>query len=372
MSSKKDIPFVDLKTQYQSIKKEINQAIFQIINSGQFIKGEYLAKFEKEFAHFSRTKYCVGVASGTDALHLGLRALRLKANDEVIIPANTFIAAPFMTFLVAGKVIFTDINPRTYNIDTAKIEEKITKKTRVIMPVHLYGQPAQMDEILKIAQKYKLVVIEDACQAHGARYKTKPVGSLGLLAAFSFYPSKNLGAYGDAGCITTNSKIIAERIKKLREYGSLSKYIHPEFGFNSRLDSLQAAILRVKLKYLNYWNKRRRNLAKRYNRKISVWLPFIKCPEEAADCWSVYHLYVIRVPKRNQLLSYLKEKDIHCGIHYPKPTHLQEPYKKIGYKKGDFPITEKYAKEIISLPLYPELTEKKQDIIIQAIKDFYK
>lgn len=365
------IPLVDLKKQYRNLDKDFNHILKKIFISGNFIKGEYLERFEKDFAKFIGTKFCLGVASGTEALHLSLLAQNIGKGDEVILPVNTFIATSYAILYAGAKPIFVDADKKTYNIDTKLIERKITKKTKAIIPVHLYGQPAKMDEIMKLAKRYKLFVVEDACQAHGASYKNKNVGTFGNLAAFSFYPSKNLGAFGDGGAITTNSSKLYNVLKRLREYGySTSRYHYNRIGFNSRLDTIQAAILIIKLKYLKEWNLKRQKLANYYNRKLQE-IPLITRPyiERGAD--SVYNLYVIRTAKRDKLMQYLSSKGIKTGIHYPIPLHLQQSLSDLGYRKGDFPIAETMCREILSIPLYPELTTFQQDYIVESIKEFF-
>ncbi|MDO8658532.1 MAG: DegT/DnrJ/EryC1/StrS family aminotransferase [Candidatus Levybacteria bacterium] len=364
------IPLVDLSRLETGLKNQIQEKIKDIVRKGNYILGEELEIFETEFAEYCERKYCVGVASGTDAIFLALVAIGIKNGDEVIAPANTFISTVLPAVHLKAKPVLVDIDPQTYNIDPQKIEEKISSKTRAIISVHLYGQPASMDKILQIAKKYKLRVIEDACQAHGAIYKGKKAGSLSDIACFSFYAGKNLGCFGDGGAIVTNSKKLADKIKTLRNIGQKKKYHHIEKGFNSRLDTIQAAVLSAKLLYLDKWNLKRRRLASEYNRlleKLSVVIPF-----EPEKYISNYHLYVIRVKKRDQLLEYLKSKGIFCGIHYPIPIHLQKSMKELGYKKGDFPITEKYAKEIISLPIFPQLRNEEVAIIAKYIKEFYE
>lgn len=365
------ITLVDLKTQYLTLEKQIDQAIKNILRSSSFIKGEALEKFEHEFAKFVGTKYCVGVNSGTDALHLSLMALSVGKGDEVILPTFTFVATAYAILYVGAQPVFVDIDPLTFNIDIRSIEAKITKRTRAIIPVHLYGQPCRMDKILQLSNKYNLFIIEDACQAHGATFKGKGVGNFGNLAAFSFYPGKNLGAYGDGGAIVTNSSKLFKKAIKLREYGASSKYIFEELGFNSRLDSLQASILNVKLKHQKEWNKSRQELAKNYNRLLSN-VKQITTPYQDKNLSHVYHLYVIQTPKRNELKDYLQKRGIQTGVHYPTALHLQKSLKSLGYKKGDFPIAEKLCKRILSLPIYPELTFKQQDYIVESIKSFFK
>ncbi len=365
------IPFVDLKAQYDSIKDEMDEAIQRVLNTTSFIMGEELIKFEKEFALFCNAKYAIGVANGSDALILALRACGIGEDDEVITVPHTFIATTEAITHVGGKVVFVDIDPKTYIIDVSKIEEKINEKTKAIIPVHLYGQPADMDPIIELAKKYNLKAIEDAAQAHGAEYKGKKVGSIGDVACFSFYPGKNLGAYGDAGMITTNSEEIAKKVKLLRNHGRITKkYEHEIEGYSSRLDNLQAAILRVKLKYLNNWNDSRRNNAKKYNELLNNTAGIIT-PYEADYAKHVYHLYVIRTEERDKLREELKSKGIATGIHYPIPLHLQPAYNYLGHKKGNFPITEKASQEILSLPMFAELTEEQIEEIVEIIKNYY-
>jgi len=365
-----NIPQVDLKAQYKLIKKEINVAILKVLNSTTFILGENVKKFEEEFAKFCNVKYAVGVGNGTDALYLALRACGISRGDEVITQPNTFIATVEAITLNGAKPVFVDINPQTYNIDANKIKKVITKKTKAIIPVHLYGQPVDMDHILKIAKKYRLKVIEDAAQAHGAEYKGKKVGSLGDVACFSFFPAKNLGAYGDGGIIVTNNEKIAKKIIMLRNHGRVEKYKHLMEGVNSRLDELQAAILRVKLRYLDKWNKARRQRAKIYD-EVFKHLEEVGTPFVPFWATPVFYVYTIRVKEREKLREYLKKKGISTGIYYPIPLHLQPAYKYLNYKKGDFPEAEKAAKEILSLPMYPELSRKEQNFIIQKIKTFF-
>lgn len=364
------IPLVDIVRQDKKIQPQITAAIKKIIKKGDFILGKEVEEFEKEFAKYCEVKYCVGVACGTDAILLALRALGIGLGDEVIVPANTFISSVLPIIYLGAKPVLIDIDPDTYNINVSKIEEKISKKTKAIIPVHLFGQIAEMDKILKIAKKHKLFVIEDAAQAHGSTLKNKKAGSFSNIACFSFYPGKNLGAYGDAGAIVTNDKTLAEKIKVLRNIGQAKKYIHVEKGYNSRLDTLQAAVLRIKLRELDKWNKERRDLAALYNKLLSG-LPALT-PIQAEGSISNYHLYVIRVSRRDSLLKYLHEREIFAGIHYPVPIHLHKALRDLPYKKGDFPVTEKYVGEIISLPIFPGMQKKEVGIIAEAIKSFYE
>lgn len=370
------IPLVDIQRQYQSIKNEINIAVQRILEKGNFILGEELSDFEKEFSFFCGGKNTIGVGSGTDALFLTLKALNIKDGDEVITVANTFISTVLAISFTGAKPVLVDINPITYNIDVSKIESCITSKTKAIIPVHLYGQPADMESIIKIARKYNLFVIEDACQAHGAYYYSNNtkfrVGSIGDAGCFSFYPGKNLGCAGDGGAIVTNNDEIAERIRYFRNIGSIKKYYHEVKGYNSRLDTIQAVILNVKLKYLDSWNQKRFHNAQLYNDLLDN-IEEITVPkfEHDLDLSHVFHLYVIRLRKRDELFSYLKEKGIFCGIHYPIPIHLQKAYNDLGYKKGDFPITERYSKEILSLPMFPELTYEQINYIYMNIQNYF-
>ena len=368
------IPFVDLKAQYDSIKDEIDNAIQNVLNTTSFIMGEELKKFEEEFARFCNVKYAIGVANGSDALILALRACGIGKGDEVITVPHTFISTTEAISNVGGKVVFVDIDPKTYTIDVTKIEEKINERTKAIIPVHLYGQPADMDPIMRLAKKYNLKVIEDAAQAHGAEYKGEKVGSIGDVGCFSFYPGKNLGAYGDAGMVVTNSEEIAEKVKLLRNHGRITKkYEHEIEGYSSRLDNLQAAILRVKLRYLNKWNESRRENAKKYNELLNN-IAGIITPYEAGYAKHVYHLYVIGVEKerRDKLREELKSKGVATGIHYPIPQHLQPAYSYLGYKEGDFPVTEKASQEILSLPIFAELTDEQIEEIVEVVIKFKK
>ena len=350
------VPFIDLKPQYQALASEIDMAMANVIQNSAFVLGSEVSLFEQEFAEYCETEYAVGVDSGTSAIELALRAYGIGAGDEVITAANTFIATALAISYTGATPVLVDVDPQTYNIDPDKLSDTITKKTRAIIPVHLYGQPANMDPILEVARRKGLIVIEDACQAHGAKYNRKRVGSLGHAAAFSFYPAKNLGAFGDAGMVVTSDENIVKTIRMLRNVGQSQKYHHELKGFNHRLDALQAAVLRVKLTRLDGWNAARRQHADLYNRLFEgsgVATPFVADYSE-----HVYHLYVVRVEDRNGLQSYLSEKQVFTGIHYPIPIHLQPAYQDLGYRKGDFPITETYAGQIMSLPMYPDLTSQ--------------
>jgi dTDP-4-amino-4,6-dideoxygalactose transaminase len=371
MANKISIPLDDLTLQFKKYRKELTNIFKEVASQAAFIKGPHLEEFEKKFANFIGTSYSIGVASGTDALQLSLLALDIKPEDEIIMPANSFIATAYAACYIGAKPVFVDIDLQSYTIDPSLISKAITKKTKAIIPVHLYGNPALMDKITSIAKQNNLFVIEDAAQAHGAKYLSKRVGNWGIISAFSFYPSKNLGAFGDAGAITTNSKKLADKLKMLREYGGKSKYIYEVIGLNSRLDGLQAKILQMKLKHLLAWNKKRVSAAKYYTNELNKHFPFIITPASEHTKNSIYHLYVIRVPKRDALMQYLLANGIQVAVHYPLPLHLQPSLKYLGYKKGDFPNTELLSSEILSIPLFPAITRKQQNIILKAIKEFY-
>ncbi len=367
------IPLVDLKAQYLSIKDEMDAAIQRVVDSTSFILGPDVRAFEEEFARFCGVQHAVGVDSGTAALHLAFLVCDIGPGDEVITTPHTFIATIGMLGRVGARPVFVDIDPRTYNMDPARIEAAITGRTKAILPVHLYGQPAEMDPILEIADRHGLKVIEDAAQAHGAEYKGQRVGSMGHVAIFSFYPGKNLGAYGDAGAVVTDDGEIAEKVRLLRNHGRREKYEHLLQGFNYRIDTLQAAILRAKLAHLEEWNEARRRYAATYRELLSD-LDLV-LPYEPEHVRAVYHLFVIRLAgsllqERDALREHLKARGISTGIHYPIPLHLQPAYRHLGYKKGDFPITEECARQVLSLPIYPELTRAQMEEVAQAIKEF--
>ncbi len=363
----KIIPFVDLKKEYQSIKEEINKAIQNVLDKQWFLFGEELKEFEKEFSKYLGMKYGIGVNSGSDALYLAVRALDINKGDEIITISHTFISTIDAIVRNGAKPIFVDINPDTYTIDVTQIKEKISEKTKAILPVHLYGLSSDMDPIMELAEKYGLYVIEDACQAHGAEYNGKKVGNFGNLACFSFYPSKNLGAYGDGGMIVTNDDKLYKKLKLSRNYGQQKKYYHDFVGVNSRLDEIQAAILGVKLKYLNEWNKKRRINARKYNELLED--SDIITPIEMEYAKHVYHLYVIQSKKRNQLKEFLENNNIQTLVHYPIPVHLQKAY-SIYKDVFKLPITEMICNNILSLPMHPWLHEKEIQFISQTIKNF--
>jgi dTDP-4-amino-4,6-dideoxygalactose transaminase len=362
------VQFVDLAAQYSTIAAEVNEATSKVIKDADFILGREVKLFEEEFAAFCEAKYAVGVDSGTSALELALRAYDIGPGDEVITAANTFIATALAISHAGARPVLVDVDPVTHSIDVGGIERATTQRTKAILPVHLYGQPAQMEQIRQLAENAGIVVIEDACQAHGARYKGKRAGSLGDAAAFSFYPGKNLGAYGDGGMVVTDSREVAERLEMLRNYGQKEKYHHMFRGYNRRLDTLQAAILRVKLKYLEKWNSARRGNAKLYHDFLEG--TGVLTPAEILEAESVWHLYVIRSEHRDALKEHLESRAISAGIHYPIPIHLQPAYKDLGYKRGDFPIAEGLAREILSLPMYAELTSEQIEFVALTIREF--
>jgi len=364
-----NIPLVDLKIQYNTIRHEIDQAISNVIEQTAFIGGKYCETFEREFAEFCDGEYCIGVANGTDALFITLKALGIGEGDEVITVANTFIATAEAIVATGANAVFVDNNAEDFTIDAIRITEKISSKTKAIIPVHLYGQSADMQEIKALAEKYHLFIIEDAAQAHGAKHNGQTVGTLGDAACFSFYPGKNLGAYGDGGAIVTNNKELAETCRMLADHGRLEKYTHKMAGYNMRLDGLQAAILSVKLKHLSQWNQRRREIANYYNQHISI--ENVILPKVAQFNEHVYHLYVVQVPRRDELIQFFKENGIGAGIHYPIPLPHQPAFDYLGHKPGDFPVSEKLALSILSLPMFPELTTEQLDYIIFKLEEFY-
>ncbi len=365
----KNIPVIDLNAQYRSIETEINPVVLQVLQKGDFILGEEVSVFEREFSDYCDTLFGVGVASGTDALSLALRACEIGRGDDVITCAHTAVATIVGIESTGARPVLVDVQNGTFAIDPAKIESCITPNTRAIIPVHLYGSPADLVPILEIARRFNLYVIEDCAQAHGALYNNRKVGAWGDLAAFSFYPTKNLGAYGDAGMVLTGRKDLYERLLLLRQYGWEKRHISTNRGVNSRLDSLQAAILGVKLRHLDEWNNRRMQIAKIYGQQLSGC--DIGLPIAAQNSTHVYHQYVIRSKRRDSLRSHLLNRSIDTSIHYPVPPHLQPAYKDLGYVGGDFPNSELVAKEIISLPIYPELSDADIEYVCNAIKDFH-
>lgn len=364
------IPFVDLRAQYETLKDEMTEAIRGVLNSAQFVGGEALASFERDFAAYCQVRYARGVANGTDALHLALRALGIGYGDEVITTAHTFIATAAAIVATGARPVFVDIDPDTYTIDPTMIERAVTDRTRAIIAVHLFGQPADMGPIKDIARRRGLYIVEDAAQAHGAEYRGVRTGALGDVACFSFYPAKNLGAYGDGGAVTTNSAAIAERIERLRDHGRTTHYSHAEIGFNSRLDALQAVVLQIKLRHLDEWNTDRRRAAEWYAAELAQ--SGLKTPFVRTGSTHVYHLYVIATNERDALRIKLDEAGVATGIHYPLPLHLQPALKHLGYRQGDLPCCEAMAARSLSLPMFPELTRdqvRRIAAIVGAVAD---
>ncbi|HBA84663.1 MAG TPA: erythromycin biosynthesis sensory transduction protein eryC1 [Verrucomicrobia bacterium] len=361
------IPFLDLSAQYRSLKSEIDQAIQAVIEQTAFAGGPFVAEFEEAFAKYTQCRYAAAASNGTEALRLALAAMDVGPGDEIVTVPNTFIATAEAISQCGATPIFVDVDARTHTMKPALIESAITPRTRGIIPVHLYGQMADMDPILSTAEAHGLFVLEDACQAHGAEYKGRKAGSLGRAGAFSFYPGKNLGAYGEGGAVTSNDEKLIERIKLLRDHGSTVKYVHKAVGCNGRMDGIQGAILSAKLPHLDSWNAARRAHAAAY-RQLLEDDPDVVLPEEAAYGKHIYHIYPIRVPRRDQTLRNLSAMGIHCGIHYPIPVHLQEAYRFLGGKKGDFPAAEQSAEEVLSLPMYPELNDEQIEQVAQGIQ----
>jgi len=366
----KNIPLVDLKAGFDPIKSEVMAALEDVFSRMHLNLGPNVQAFEEEFAAFCGTKYAIGVGSGTEALHLALLGCGVGEGDEVITSPHTFFATAEAISYAGARPVFVDIDPKTFAIDPSLIEQKMTRKTKAIIPVHMYGHPAAMPEILELARRRGIKVIEDACQAHGAIYKGMKCGSMGDAGCFSFYFTKNLGGYGEGGMVTTNDPAIDSAARLLRNHGHASKYEHSAVGYNARLDEIQAAILRIKLKRLNDYNDARRSIAAAYHMLLEG-TP-LRLPGEAEGVRHVYHLYVVRSKERDALLQYLTDAGIGTGIHYRNPVHLQEAYKVLGYKKGALPVTEKICEEILSLPIYPELTNADVEYVSGKIREFYK
>lgn len=371
MGSNIVVPYLDLSATHASIALDLYKAFNQVLKKGHFIMGTELEEFEKKFAKFCSTEYCTGVATGLDALVLSLRALGIGKGDEVIVPSNTYIATLLAVSQVGATPVMVEPNITTYNIDVEKTSKAVTKRTKAIIPVHLYGQACEMDKIMAIARKYSLKVIEDNAQSHGAAFNGKRTGGFGDINATSFYPGKNLGALGDGGAVTTNSKSLNEKIQILRNYGSRVKYYNEVKGYNSRLDELQAAFLSVKLTKLIASNNKRNNVAKHYIKGLEG-VGDIVLPKTAVNATHVYHIFCIRTKKRNQLQKFLTENGVQTLIHYPVPPHLQKAYKELNFKKGDFPIAEELASTSLSIPMYPEMTIAQIEKVISTISRFFK
>lgn len=365
------VPFLDLKSQYKSIKKEIDSAIKHIHETSAYVAGPAVAEFEEKFAKYIGVKHAIAVSTGTDALHIALRALGIGPGDEVITVTNTFIATAEAISLAGATPVFVDIDEKTYLMDLDTVESKITKKTKAIIPVHLYGQVVDMEKLRSIAKKHSLPIIEDACQAHGSLYKKSKAGSLGDFGCFSFYPGKNLGTYGEGGAITTNNDEYAAFARLYRDHGAKVKYQHDIVGGNFRMSGIEGAVLGVKLPHLDRWNNARRKHAVQYKKLLSKVSEIILGAEPASSTGN-YHLYIIRTKRRKELADFLGSKGIATGIHYPTPVHLQRAYSSLGLKEGDFPVSEKVSKEILSLPMFPELTEKQIAYVGDSIKSFFK
>lgn len=362
------IPLVDIKKQYESIKDEVNVAISEVLESCHFVLGDQVEAFERDFADYCQTRFAFGVNSGTSALHLALLAAGVGPGDEVITVSFTFIATAAAISYTGAKPVFVDVDPETCTIDPNKIEAAITPQTRAIMPVHLYGTCADMDPIMDIARRHNLIVIEDAAQAHGAEYKGRRAGSMGELACFSFYPGKNLGAYGEAGAVVTNDEGFVEVIKQLRDQGQSKKYYHERVGYNYRLEALQGAVLGVKLRHLETWTEARRKHAKVYQHELAGSGP--RLIAEPANSRSVYHVFPLFVEQRDEMRNHLQAAGVSTGIHYPIPVHLQRAYLDLGYQAGDLPVTERLCEEMLSLPMYPELTSDDTTHITNSVREF--
>lgn len=363
-----NVPFIDLRTQHRALKQDIEKAIGQVMDRADFALGKDVTEFEEEFAAFCGTQYAVGVDSGLAALEMSLRAFGIGPGDEVIVPAHTFIATAAAVTFAGAQPVLVDVDPITYTMDVAQIEAAVTSSTKAILPVHLYGLPADMDPIMSLAERYNLVVIEDACQAHGAYYRGRRAGSLGHAAAFSFYPTKNLGGCGDAGMLTTDDAQVAERVRAMRNCGQKKKYYHELPPFNHRMDTLQAAVLRVKLRCLDKWIEARRRNAALYTELFAG--SGVVTPVEVPHATHVYHLYVIRIQQRDALQAKLREQGIGSAIHYPVPIHLQPFYAGDGFRRGQFPRTEQVCEEILSLPMFPELTPEQIQFVAGKVIDY--
>lgn len=363
------IPYLDLPAQIRSVRKELDAAIARTLDNCFFCLGPDVVQFEKDFAKYIGTEHCVAYNSGTSALHIAMMLLGVGPGDEVITTPMTFVATSWAISYVGAKPVYVDIEDATFNLDPAKIEAAITSRTKAIMPVHLYGHPFDLDPVLAIAKKHNLPVVEDTAQSHGAKYKGKTVGTFGDISCFSFYPGKNLGAAGEGGALLTNNAAFAARARSLREHGSTVRYYHDEVGFNYRMEGIQGAVLGVKLKYLSKWTAERRRVAHRYHELLAD-TP-LQLPREADYAESAYHLYVVRHPRRDELKKHLEENKVGCALHYPLPLHLQKCYASLGHKAGDFPVTEKAARECLSLPIYPELTDAQIQRVVEVIKQFF-
>jgi dTDP-4-amino-4,6-dideoxygalactose transaminase len=361
------IPFLDLGAQYATIRDEVLEALREVAESASYVLGPKVAEFEEAFAGYVGAKHCVGVNSGTSALHLALICAGVQPGDEVITVPMTFIATSWAISYVGARPVYVDVDPVTYTMDVRRVEERITRRTRVIMPVHLYGQPADLEPLLELGRRFGIPVVEDAAQAHGAKYQGRGAGTLGFCGCYSFYPGKNLGAYGEAGAVVTDDADIAARLRALRDHAQSRRYHHAELGFNYRMDAFQGAVLGVKLKHLEAWTEARRRRAERYRERLAR-LP-LKLPAEAAGRRHVWHLFVVLHPQRDRIRRELEARGIPTGLHYPVPVHLQDAYVHLEHREGDFPIAERVARDCLTLPLYPEMTDSQQDRVIRALEE---
>jgi dTDP-4-amino-4,6-dideoxygalactose transaminase len=364
------VPYLDLSAQIRSVRKELDAAIARTLDNCSFCLGPDVVQFEKDFAKFIGAEHCLGFNSGTSALHIALMLLNVGPGDEVITTPYTFVATSWAISYVGAKPVYVDVNDATMNLDPKLLERAITSRTKAVMPVHLYGHPFDLDPILAICKKHKLPLVEDTAQAHAAKYKGKIVGTFGDISCFSFYPGKNLGACGEGGALVTNNSEFAKRARSLREHGSTVRYYHDEVGFNYRMEGIQGAVLGVKLPHLQKWTNERRRVAHRYHELLKD-TP-LQLPLEASFAESAYHLYVVRHPRRDELKKYLDDNGVGCALHYPLPLHLQKCYANLGHKVGDFPVSEKSARECLSLPIYPELTDAQIQRVVEVIKNFFR
>jgi dTDP-4-amino-4,6-dideoxygalactose transaminase len=365
-----DVPMLDLRVQYARLRTEILDALQEVADSTAYVLGPKVAEFEKAFAGYVGARHCIGVSSGTAALHLALLGAGVGPGDEVITVPMTFIATSWGISYVGATPVYVDVDPVTYTMNPDLVEKRITSRTKAILPVHLYGQPADLKPLLEISQRHGIPLIEDAAQAHGARYGDKGAGTVGLCGCFSFYPGKNLGACGEGGAVVTDDDRIAARLRALRDHAQAQRYHHDEIGFNYRMDALQGAVLNVKLKYLDRWTEARRYLAERYHQLLAA-LP-LQLPVEDPGRRHVWHLFVALHPKRDEIRAELEKVGVHTGLHYPIPLHLQKAYQHLGYRAGDFPMAERIGRECLTLPMYPEMTVRHQDAVVEALTDILR
>ena len=364
------VPYLDLKAQIKPLRAEIDAAIARTIDNCSFCLGPDTAQFEKDFARYCGADHAIGFNSGTSAEHTALLLLDVKPGDEVITTPMTFVATSWAISYCGAKPVYVDIEDKTFNLDPKKIAAAITPRTKAVLPVHLYGLPFEVDEVLEVCRQHKLPLVEDACQSHGAKYKGKTVGTFGEMSAFSFYPGKNLGAFGEGGALVTNNEAYAKRARSLREHGSTVRYYHDEIGFNYRMEGIQGAVLGIKLKHLEKWTRERQRVARRYHELLAE-TP-LQLPFEPAHMESVWHLYVVRHPRRDELKAHLDANGVGCALHYPLPLHLQKCYESLGYQAGDFPVAEKAARECLSLPIYPELSDAHIVRVAEVVREFFK